>query len=150
MIKFEIQSSDKLGGNDLMTLKITRSAVTLFAMLATAFLLMGCGAAPATGWASARVVDQIVYVASTTGRMMALNAADGSVKWQFPTDKSLGSLYSTPAIVEGVVYLGSFDQISHQHRLYAIDATNGTKKWEFDPGMAIVSSPTVGNGMVYF
>src|SRR5260370_11106952 len=53
-------------------------------------------------------------------------------------------IYSTPAVVNGVVYVGSWD-----HKLYALNATTGTTLWTATTGDYIQSSPAVVNGIVY-
>ncbi len=45
------------------------------------------------------------------------------VKWTFHTR---GEVVSSPAIVDGVIYVGSNDG-----NLYALDQQTGTKKWAF-------------------
>lgn len=65
--------------------------------------------------------------------------------WNFSTGSAI---WSSPAIVGGVVYIGSND-----NNLYAIWANNGTQKWSFnDNGNLddVPGSPTVVNGKVYF
>ena len=64
------------------------------------------------------------------------------VKWKFKTG---GAVVSSPAVAEGLVYVGSADG-----NLYAIDQETGAQKWSFETGEPIVSSPAVANGMVYF
>lgn len=64
------------------------------------------------------------------------------VKWTFHAQ---GEINSSPAIVSGVVYVGSNDG-----KLYAIDQGNGTQKWNFPTGARVSSSPAVANGVVYF
>ena len=51
------------------------------------------------------------------------------VKWQFHTD---GRVYSSPAIVKGIVYFGSTD-----HYLYAVDQQTGTLKWKAKTGSLV-------------
>jgi serine/threonine protein kinase len=64
-------------------------------------------------------------------------------KWTFPTRGSIES--SSPAVVNGVVYIGSNDS-----NLYAIDAASGTKKWAYSIQIFLESSsPAVVNGIVY-
>lgn len=48
------------------------------------------------------------------------------VKWKFQTG---GEVVSSPAVVGGVVYVGSNDG-----RMYAIDGASGTLKWKFAHG----------------
>jgi len=53
-------------------------------------------------------------------------------------------VYSSPAVANGVVYVGNEDK-----RLYAIDAATGKEKWRFATGDRVVASPSVVNGIVY-
>ncbi len=62
-------------------------------------------------------------------------------KWAFPTG---GVIDSSPAVVNGVVYVGSDDGT-----LYAIDAASRKQKWAYQTGDRIDSSPAVVNGVVY-
>ena len=62
-------------------------------------------------------------------------------KWTFSTGDRV---YSSPTVVNGVVYVGSYD-----FNVYAIDASTGQKKWAFPTGNWVYSSPTVVNGVVY-
>lgn len=55
-----------------------------------------------------------------------------------------GSVRSSPAVVDGTVYVGSDDG-----HLYAIDATDGTVAWTVETGGPIVSSPAVAGQTVY-
>jgi eukaryotic-like serine/threonine-protein kinase len=64
------------------------------------------------------------------------------VRWSFHTN---GEVVSSPAIVGGVVYVGSNDG-----NLYAIDESSGKLHWKFETGSAIPSSPAVAAGIVYF
>jgi glucose dehydrogenase len=64
-------------------------------------------------------------------------------KWTF---RAGGPGFSSPAVVGGVVYVGSDD-----HYVYALDAVSGAKKWAFRTGDrgGISSSPAVVGGVVY-
>ena len=64
------------------------------------------------------------------------------VKWTFKTG---GWVLSSPAVSEGVVYIGSDDG-----NVYAINAAAGAAKWKFATEGPIRSSPAVANGTVYF
>src|SRR5215472_4885911 len=61
--------------------------------------------------------------------------------WHYPTS---GPVYSSPAVVNGVVYIGSFD-----HNVYALRAATGAKLWSHRTAGAIMSSPAVARGVVY-
>lgn len=64
------------------------------------------------------------------------------VRWTFHTK---GEIVSSPAVADGVVYVGSNDG-----NLYAIDQRTGTKKWVFKTDARIPSSPAVADRLVYF
>ena len=64
------------------------------------------------------------------------------LKWKFKTGNSI---WSSPAVSDGVVYFGSEDT-----HLYAVDATTGEEKWKFKTGNWVYSSPAVVDGVVYF
>lgn len=65
----------------------------------------------------------------------------GEVKWKFETKRTI---YSNPAVVEGVVYFGSGD-----HYLHAVDAETGQEVWEFKTEGVIQSSPRLVGDLVY-
>jgi outer membrane protein assembly factor BamB len=64
----------------------------------------------------------------------------GGVKWAF---KAAGPIVTSPAIADGVVYIGSMSG-----HLYAIDQETGKEKWNFKSRMPIASSPALGGGVV--
>src|ERR1035437_3518412 len=64
------------------------------------------------------------------------------VKWKFKTG---GRIFSSPSIVNGVVYFGSNDSC-----LYAVNASSGALKWKFKTAGVVSSSPAVYDGKVYF
>jgi outer membrane protein assembly factor BamB len=66
---------------------------------------------------------------------------DASVKWAFQTG---GWVFSSPAVVDGDVYVGSRDE-----NVYALDAATGREQWIFQTQGAVSSSPAVADGTVY-
>ena len=60
--------------------------------------------------------------------------------WKFQTE---GAITSSPAVSAGIVFVGSTDGY-----LYAVNATTGTKLWDFWAGSA-VNSPTVAFDKVF-
>jgi len=64
------------------------------------------------------------------------------VKWKFHTN---GRVFSSPAVANGVAYIGSDDQ-----NLYAVDLETGTLKWKFPTGSRITSSQAVDGGSAFF
>ena len=62
--------------------------------------------------------------------------------WSYTTGSEI---QSSPAVAGGLVYVGSAD-----HKLYALDAVTGARKWSYTTGGPITySSPAVANGVVY-
>lgn len=79
------------------------------------------------------------------GRTGSLDADDvlpkGAIKWTFAT---AGAIHSSPAVVDGIVYVGSQDSY-----VYAVKADTGEKLWAFKTGSWVESSPVVVGGIVY-
>jgi outer membrane protein assembly factor BamB len=64
--------------------------------------------------------------------------------WRFTVENFRGGVISSPAVANGIVFVGSED-----NNLYAIDAVTGKEKWRFEAGTDVLSSPAVSNGIVY-
>jgi outer membrane protein assembly factor BamB len=82
-----------------------------------------------------------VYIGNVNGRVLALDADDGSVAWVRVLDDFV---YSSAAVAGRTVYVGSYD-----HRLYALDAVTGRVRWSFDAGERISGSPSLIGDLVY-
>jgi outer membrane protein assembly factor BamB len=63
------------------------------------------------------------------------------VKWQF---KTKGPVVSSPAVANGIVYVGSYDRY-----VYAINQPDGKKLWAFKTQARVTSSPAVYAGRVF-
>ena len=61
--------------------------------------------------------------------------------WLYDTDSSV---FSSPAVVDGVVYVGSRDGY-----VYALDALTGGARWSYETNGEVYSSPAVVEGVVY-
>ena len=66
----------------------------------------------------------------------------GVIKWEFKTG---GKIFSSPAIVNGIAYVGSEDS-----NLYAVQVTTGKLQWKLHTNGAVSSSPAVYKNVVYF
>jgi quinohemoprotein ethanol dehydrogenase len=81
------------------------------------------------------VVDGVMYAAGVAGRVYALDAATGALKWQFEPSLKLRNARGSccdivnrgVAVWQGRVYVGSFEGV-----LYALDAKDGTVQWQVD------------------
>ncbi|HUE02346.1 MAG TPA: PQQ-binding-like beta-propeller repeat protein [Bryobacteraceae bacterium] len=95
------------------------------------------------------VVNGSVYFGSGDGNLYALDAANGNLRWKFPTGDVV---HASPAYDAGVIYVGSWDS-----NFYAVDAETGKEKWRFHGGedpaihnqVGFQSSPAVMDGVVY-
>ncbi|HEY7640233.1 MAG TPA: PQQ-binding-like beta-propeller repeat protein [Steroidobacteraceae bacterium] len=115
---------------------------------------------------SPTVSGGVVYIASLSGQLLAIDQETGKEKWNF---KSRMPIASSPAVADGVVYF-----VSSTGSLAAIDAGTGQPKWVYaieyerkfeaknlhgypspaqtvpDPYDIYTSSPAVANGKVFF
>jgi len=76
--------------------------------------------------------ENVLDASNVSGLGLAFTAATG------------GHVISSPAVVGGVVYMGSLD-----NNLYAVNAGTGTTLWNFTTGGQIYSSPAVADAVVY-
>ena len=85
----------------------------------------------------------LVYFLSADGNVYALNATTGATPklWSF---KAVYWGDSSPAVANGVVYVGTQDQ-----HIDALKAATGAELWSFTTGNAVLSCPAVANGMLY-
>jgi outer membrane protein assembly factor BamB len=71
------------------------------------------------------IADTVIYCAALYNHVDAYRRSDGLRLWQYRT---AAQLHSSPALAHGVLAVG-MDNGS----LLGLDATTGSKKWEFDP-----------------
>lgn len=111
------------------------------------------------------IVGNVVYFTSYDGHVYAANTEDRSTLWVFPPKPvpppapAEGGApvpeqppaitpaefsYSSPAIANGVIYVGNLDSY-----VYAIDAKTGNLKWRFKTEDGVTSSPMIDSGIVY-
>jgi outer membrane protein assembly factor BamB len=97
------------------------------------------------------VVGDKLYFGALDNNTYCLDANKGDVKWIYPTN---GSITSTPAIADGVVYITSPEPSTGV--LYALNATTGVLIWktglpyaQANRGTDMMSSPSFGDGMIF-
>jgi quinohemoprotein ethanol dehydrogenase len=81
------------------------------------------------------VVDGMMYTSGVAGRVYALDAATGRLLWRFEPPLKLKNARGSccdlvnrgVAVWRGKVYVGSFEGV-----LYALDAKDGTVRWQAD------------------
>ena len=92
------------------------------------------------------VVDDVLFVGSSIedsneGTVYAFDATNGDEKWARGVS---GSVWSTPAVENGLVYFGSLD-----HNVYALSLEDGEEIWRFTTDGAVTAAPVVSDGFVY-
>ena len=108
-------------------------------ILFIAVLFAGAVTVPAAAQAD---TVQFRYNAQHTGDYSPVaGSKTGKLTWSFKTGNYVGG---APAVVNGVVYMGSDDG-----NVYALNATTGAMLWNFTTGGFVGSSPAVVNGVVY-
>ncbi len=82
---------------------------------------------------------------------IVIDAYTGVLYWKTFVNGDLPYTYgsfvlkSSPAVVNGIVYVGSLDA-----NMYALDANTGNIIWNYTTGGPILSSPAIDGGGVYF
>ncbi len=141
--------------------------VLLFFVVAA--LVTGC--VPATtadaGWTTLTVAGTRLYSVRSTGEAVALDLTDGgSLLWRYPQEQAsaapgcgiaqsqgsnseavvtLGGVYGTPAVSDGLMLVGSTDR-----KLVALEADTGDPAWSFPVDGAIIGGVAVADGVAYF
>ncbi len=98
------------------------------------------------GWVSTPAVEdgRMIAVAAQDdrARVVALDAESGRPRWSVAPFRWSAS---SPALVDGVVYVGSKDG-----SLYALSVGTGRLLWRYATGQPVASSPIVASGRAYF
>ena len=93
------------------------------------------------------LVDGVLYVSSGAS-VEALDALTGDLLWRYEPGATFGFVFSSPDVVDGVVYVGLFDGYLH-----AVDASKVAPLWRYkipgSNGPVFFHSPKVVDGVVY-
>ena len=76
-----------------------------------------------------------------TGNSSSTAPHTNQTLWTYHTG---GAVYSSPAVANGTLYVGSNDD-----RVYALNAATGKQIWNYTTHGSVESSPAVANGVVY-
>ena len=86
-------------------------------------------------------LNDLVLAPSEDGRLYAYTAKSGDQAWRpFQTG---ASIWSTPAVENGIAYFGS-----HDHKVYAVTLNDGKELWHYETGGVVAGKPLVFNGKV--
>lgn len=130
--------------------KKTQLLLVLLGVLVTmALVFSGCisGQNRPLGWSGVAISGDSLYFGSMDGKLISLEAANGNPIFQEEINDGQ-SMYGTPQIVDGVVYISTYSGT-----VYAINADSGNARWQYpkeDNLEPIVSGVTVVNGLAYF
>jgi outer membrane protein assembly factor BamB len=101
---------------------------------------------------SAAVAGGLVTFGSRDAHQYALEAKTGALRWRFahpvafdPNHAELAWCEGSPAISDGVTYVGSSDG----HFVNAIELATGRELWRHATPSRILSSPAVAGGMLF-
>lgn len=105
------------------------------------------------------VFNNLVYAMSVDGKVYALDAKTGKERWNW--NYSLDNVmhvwdHFSPVVADNVIYLNASREYIIDGSYFvavALDANTGEKLWEQPEllgGMSCYSSPTIGEGKVYF
>jgi|SRR5947209_19091271 len=77
------------------------------------------------------VINDVIYVTSTSGAVYALNASDGTVRWRSPLNARRASASTVLLIARGELYVGTIDLGGSSSRtmIHALNASNGVEDW---------------------
>jgi len=89
------------------------------------------------------VVGDVVFMSSTKGALYALNASTGDVIW---SNTTLPSIHSSPAYVDGSIYVGCDN--GYVYVFYATDG-GAVRSLALDYPNGIFSSPTVSGDKIF-
>ncbi|MES0329221.1 MAG: PQQ-binding-like beta-propeller repeat protein, partial [Dehalococcoidales bacterium] len=92
------------------------------------------------------VADELVYVSGYNGRIYAINADSGTLRWQYPRegDNALEPITGGVVLSGDNIYFGSFDG-----NIYALSAATGDLEWQFTTGNRVWGTPVISDGRVY-
>ena len=90
---------------------------------------------------SPAIADNVVYIGSAKGELLAIDLASGKLRWKYATGSSIGE--SSPAVSADAVFVGDLDGTVH-----AVNVRDGSRLWTFKTASEIKSSPTLAEDLV--
>jgi outer membrane protein assembly factor BamB len=105
----------------------------------------------AKGFSSPSVFNNSVYVGTSNGTVMRMNAAMGTTIWEtrLLAKTSFSGITSSPKVAFDWVFVGTFNETGGPGDVVALYEGNGTVAWRHPTGSIHFSSPAFANGTVY-
>ncbi|MFA5629146.1 MAG: PQQ-binding-like beta-propeller repeat protein [Dehalococcoidales bacterium] len=104
----------------------------------------GMGASASVMYADPLVYDDVVYVATYTGKIFAFATASGNLLWKYPVEGNVAQIIGDLLIDEGKLYFAAVGGV-----VTALDLETRAVVWEYDTKDTIWASPSV-NGNTLF
>jgi len=99
-------------------------------------------------WGSPAVWNGTVFAGTIKGEVFALWAENGTVRWNI-TYPYPWTVYATPAVRNGTVYIGLANYGALKGELLALDAATGAIKWNFTECQSVYASVAVTDDVLY-
>ncbi len=87
------------------------------------------------------LANGVIYIGSTGGNLLALNATTGGIRWKHNVGQFLDD--TTAVVVGRVVFVAA-----NRTQVDALDATDGKLLWSVDTQEIIKAAPTYANGLL--
>jgi outer membrane protein assembly factor BamB len=103
------------------------------------------------GFSSPTVFDDSVFVGTSNGTVIRLNASDGGLRWEtrLLSTTNFTGISSSPKVAFDTVYVGTFNESGGPGEVVALWEGDGSVRWRHPTGSIHLSSPAYGDGVVY-
>lgn len=103
------------------------------------------------GFSSPTVFDDSVFVGTSAGTVVRLDARNGSLQWETRVLAStiFTGISSSPKVAFDTVYAGTFNESGGPGEVVALWEKNGTVRWRHSTGSIHFSSPAFRDDVVY-
>ena len=94
-------------------------------------------------FSSPTIANGILYIATRTSVLFAVDALTGTMKWNYKPPVTAG-FETGPCVSNGLVFIGD-----DYNNLFAFNASDGTMNWSV-PSDGLTSSVATANGILYY
>ena len=96
--------------------------------------------------ASPAIQNKIIYIASESGLLKAINMEDGSTEWKYQLN---GTVRGSPVVKGDNLFIGSGGD-DNKGYMYSYNVKNEKLSWKFETSKPIESTPYIGENTLYF
>ena len=128
---------------NIVSISLQNDSITWSAPLeteapASSFLSCARASASVAIYGSPSTAEGLVFVAGYNGKVYAFAPGQNDPRWVYPRQDYISAIIGGTVASNGSLYFGSANDI-----VYALNASDGFKEWEFDTGDKIWSTPAV-------